>query len=234
MSIQNKSETVVISITDSLAGPLVKKCMSEIRTTLLSKDTGSCVLDFTSCAFIDSSGIGALVSLNKDFQCQNVQLVLRNLKEEILELFADTGLNSYFAIEKTGELKKSSINLFETSMDIRLTINKEIVGDVCVLLMSGVLNHPMGSQYFKQQLLMALINNRLILLDMEELTFFDSLSVNAVMNMNKLLKSTGGALQICGVNYIIRDLFKTLYIDAIIPVFDTQEEAFKAWGVKLV
>lgn len=228
---QEKPDIAVVTIAECLAGPLVKTTIADVKKILLCDLVKVCTIDFSSCDFIDSSGIGALVSLSQEFQSRNVQLILRNLKDEIFELFMDTGLDRYFSIEKAGDLKEATINLFEKSADIRLVLKKMIVGEVCIILMSGVMNHPMGSQYFKQQLLLSLTDCKLILLDMEELTFFDSLSINAVLCMNSLLKNTGGALQICGANYIIEDLLKTLCIDAIIPVFNNRKEALEAWGL---
>lgn len=228
---QQQTDIHIIPVTENLAGPTVKKIMNDARSILSNGPVKSCTLDFSKCDFLDSSGIGALVTLSQDFQQHNALLILRNLKNDLFQLFTETGLDRYFSIESAGDIKKASVNLFEKSVDIRLTLQKEIIGSVCILSMSGVMNHPVGSQYFKQQLLLSLTECKLILLDMDELTFFDSLSINAVLSMNSLLKNTGGQMQICGANYIIEDLLKTLCIDVIIPVFKTREEALTVWGV---
>jgi anti-anti-sigma regulatory factor len=51
-----------------------------------------------------------------------------------------------------------------------------------------VLSHPAGSEYLKQQLLLSLDGFRKILLDMEDLTFFDSMSLGTVISINNLLR----------------------------------------------
>ena len=79
--------------------------------------------------------------------------------------------------------------------------------------------------------LLALAGHKKILLDLEELTFFDSLSVSVLLSMNKLLKKTGGSLRVCGINYIIDDLFTALNIYQIIPCFKTAAEAQADWTV---
>jgi anti-anti-sigma factor len=91
------------------------------------------------------------------------------------------------------------------------------------------MNHLQGSRYFKQQFLLAMVQYKRILLDLEELTFFDSLSVSVVLNMNKLIKETGGAMRMCGANYIVSELFTTLNISQIIPLYNVVTDALDDW-----
>ncbi|HEX2959759.1 MAG TPA: STAS domain-containing protein [Chitinispirillaceae bacterium] len=187
------------------------------------------VFDFSSCEMIDSSGIGLLVTLTRELKSASGDLVLRNPGRDILQMLSDTGLDRIFSIEKNGGVRQADVDLFPQSVDIKLNIERHSDGDKCIFVLRGVMNHPMGSSLFRQQLLLSLAEYRKILLDMEELTFFDSLSLGTVLNMNILLKKTGGALRICGPNYIVTDLFKTLSIDQIVPVFETREKALEGW-----
>jgi len=187
------------------------------------------VLDFRDTDSIDSSAIGALVSIAKDVRTRSGSLLLRNLNPELSELFFDTGLDKIFDIEAGGDFRSAEVNLFETSIDIRLDIKNEIAGDACILHLSGIMNHPQGSRYFKEQFLLALARYRKILLDLEELTFFDSLSVSVVLGMNKLIKETGGSLRLCGANYIVNDLFSTLNLHRIIPMYTTVADSLRDW-----
>jgi anti-sigma B factor antagonist len=230
MGTQDLTGNHLIPVVDNFCGPLVKKTMAQVLDLIGTGEVKKCVFDFSICEFIDSSGIGALVTLSQEFRNHTVQMVLKNLNKDLFELFVDTGLDRIFTIEKDGDVRNADIDLFEFSVDIRLNLQKEIKGDVCIFIMSGVMNHPMGSQYFKQQLLLSLTDHKLILLDMEELTFFDSLSLSAVLTMNNLLKGTGGGLKICNANYIVQDLLTTLCINTIIPVCDTREAALEGWS----
>jgi anti-anti-sigma factor len=92
------------------------------------------------------------------------------------------------------------------------------------------MNHPVGSRYFKQQCLLTMADFKKILVDFENLTFFDSLSVSVILNMNKLLKETGGSMRVCAANYIVNDLFTTLNIGQIIPLYDDIEQAKADWS----
>ena len=143
------------------------------------------------------------------------------------QLFADTGFDKIFNIEHEGGVRVAELDIFEDSVDVRLYIRKETIGDVCVFHLNGVMNNPQGSRYFKQEFLLAMAAFKKIIVDCKELTFFDSLNVSVVLNMNLLLKETGGAMRICGSNDIVNDLFNTLHIRRIIPFYDTLDEALK-------
>jgi anti-anti-sigma factor len=91
------------------------------------------------------------------------------------------------------------------------------------------MSNPQGSKYFKQELLLAMAHNKKILLDFKDLTYFDSLSISVVLNMNRLIKETGGSLRICGSNDIVDELFNTLNIHQLIVFFKDQAEALAQW-----
>jgi anti-anti-sigma factor len=204
---------------------------SFIQTLKKEIDSGvtRIVVDFSDTALIDSSAIGALVSTSKESQSRGVSLCIRNLSGEIAELFLDTGLDKIFDIERGGKMHTAEIDIFEKTVDIRLDIKTEIAGDVCIFHLGGVMNHPQGSRYFKQQFLLAMVQYKKIMLELEDLTFFDSLSVSVILNMNKLIKETGGSLHICGANYIVNDLFNTLNLNRIISIYTTSAEALQDW-----
>lgn len=223
-----------IKIPQHFTGSVAQKNVSEILQQIQNSETEVFVLDFVNCDLVDSSGIGSLISLAKDCRSDGIRLILKNINNDLYQLFKDTGLNKIFTIEKAGAVKEAQIDLFDMSADIKLIIKKEFIDDICVFVMSGVMNYPLGSGYFKQQFLLSLTNNRKIILDMEKLDFFDSLSISSVLNMNNLLRNTGGSLRICGANYIIKDMFLTLGINEIIPVFDNCQEALKNWNFQNV
>jgi anti-anti-sigma factor len=186
-------------------------------------------LDFKATRLIDSAAIGTLVSVAKDCRANGTRLTLCNLNEEIKELFIQTSFDKIFNIESEEGVQNAESDIFENAVDIRLYIEKEAVKDVCVLHLGGVMNNPEGSRYFKQEFLLAMAQYKKILVDFLELTFFDSLSVSVILNMNRLIKETGGSMRMCGPNDIINELFKTLNIQKIIPFFTSKEEALKDW-----
>jgi anti-anti-sigma factor len=196
MENQNPVECV-IDVPRNFSGVYVKKVVEMAKEKLAQGETGF-VLDFSRAESIDSCGIGQLVGIAKVLKEKGLSLKLRNLNEDINGLFKETGLDQLFVIE--GQ-KQEVVDLFGTSVDIRLNITFEEVGDICVFKMEGVMDH-IG---------------------------FDSLSVGTVLDMHKLLSKTGGQMKMCGANFLIEDLFTTLNLNVVIPYFPTRTEAIAGW-----
>ena len=62
------------------------------------------VIDFSSTGYIDSSGLGVLVSLSKKIREQGGELRLSSLNEDLRTLFELTKLDTLFRITDTKEL----------------------------------------------------------------------------------------------------------------------------------
>jgi anti-anti-sigma factor len=228
MKVDRSDEGVVVCLPAHFYHASSGEFLASIRGEIDSGTT-RIIIDLKDTALIDSSAIGALVSIAKECKTRAVTLFLRNLHGDVSDLFIDTGLDKIFNIESGGGMRHAEVDIFEKGIDIRLAIATEKAGDVSIFHMNGVMNHPQGSRYFKQQFLLAMAQYKKILLDLEELTFFDSLSVSVVLNMNKLIKETGGAMRICGANYIVADLFNTLNINQVIPIFNVVTDALDGW-----
>jgi anti-anti-sigma factor len=228
MVVEKEGDASVIRLPSRCEGRLSRELLS-IVDQLQQESVSRCVVDMSEVSFVDSSCIGALASLAKGMRDRKGKLVIRNPSGIVYDLFCETGLDMIFDIERDEGVREARVDIFETGVDIKLEIECEERGDVCIFHLGGVMNHPLGSRYFKQQLLLAIARHNKILLDFEELTFFDSLSVSVVLGMNKLVKDTGGSIRLCNANYIVRDLFETLNIHQVLPTFDTIDEALADW-----
>lgn len=65
---------------------------------LIKEGKSSFVLDFSNCKFIDSTGLGVLVSLYKKCKEINGMFTLKNLNPEVMRIFKLTRLDSVFNI----------------------------------------------------------------------------------------------------------------------------------------
>lgn len=195
----------------------------------LEKGIANLSLDFKETRLVDSAAIGTLVSVAKDCRTNGTLLTLCNINENIKNLFIQTGFDKIFTIEWEDGVQTAESDIFVNSIDIRLYIEKEAVGDMCILHLNGVMNSPDGSRYFKQEFLLTMARYKKIIIDFVELTFFDSLSVSVILNMNRLIKETGGVMRIYGPNEIINDFFRSLNIHKIIPMYIAKEDALKDW-----
>jgi N-acetylglucosaminyldiphosphoundecaprenol N-acetyl-beta-D-mannosaminyltransferase len=228
MQIEHDGEGTVVRLPERFCKPASGPVLSSLRKDITT-GTARIAVDFRDTTLIDSTAIGALVAMAREAKTHGVPLYIRNMSSDIHALFMDTGLDRIFNIENEGRMQAAEVDIFESAAGLPLAIRTEIVGNVCVLHFAGVMNHLQGSRYFKQHFLLAMAQHKRILLDLEELASFDSLSVSVVLSMNRLIKETGGSVRICNANYQVNDLFHTINLNQIIPVFNTSAEALQDW-----
>jgi len=87
-------------------GQLIVGNRQELKQKVLDAIDGGArkfVIDFTRTGYIDSSGLGVLVSLSKKIREQGVELRLAGLNEDLQTLFELTKLDTLFSITKTPE-----------------------------------------------------------------------------------------------------------------------------------
>jgi anti-sigma B factor antagonist len=82
-------------------GQLIVGNRQELKQKVLEELEGGerkFVVDFTNTGYIDSSGLGVLVSLSKKIREQGGELRLSNLNEDLRTLFELTKLDTLFKI----------------------------------------------------------------------------------------------------------------------------------------
>ncbi|MDR0330135.1 MAG: STAS domain-containing protein [Chitinispirillales bacterium] len=194
---------------------------------LPASDCECVVLDLSDTVSMDSAGIGVLVFLYKELTARSKSLVLKKPQRGIYNLLMETGIDRLFDVELSSGVKKADAGLNE--LDAQLNIEEEVVGDVYVVSLFGVMNYPTGSQLFKKSMFLTLSSTNKILLNCQELAFFDSLSVGSVLRLSRILQDNGGSMRICCANDVVRNVFASLGIDSIIQIFNTREDALDGW-----
>src|SRR5712691_518606 len=99
---QHKNGVVVVGVD----GQLIVGNRQELKQKVLDALDGGArkfVVDFTKTGYIDSSGLGVLVSLSKKIREQSGDLRLAGLNEDLQTLFELTKLDTLFAITRTPE-----------------------------------------------------------------------------------------------------------------------------------
>ena len=97
-----QGDTVVIAV----EGQLIAGNRQHLREAVSSEiDRGSraFVIDFADTGYVDSAGLGALVSLSKKIREASGTLRLTNLNEDLRTLFELTRLDTLFALDEPGE-----------------------------------------------------------------------------------------------------------------------------------
>ena len=68
----------------------------------LEKGEKNFVIDFSRTGYIDSAGLGVLISISKQIRAQGGDLLLTNLNEDLRSLFQLTKLDTLFGIVEPG------------------------------------------------------------------------------------------------------------------------------------
>jgi anti-sigma B factor antagonist len=99
--LQNGEVTLV-----EVEGQLIVGNRQELKQQVLDRLEGGdrkFVIDFANTGYIDSSGLGVLVSLSKKIREQGGELRLSSLNEDLRTLFELTKLDTLFKIADTKE-----------------------------------------------------------------------------------------------------------------------------------
>jgi len=100
--ITQQDDVTVIEVT----GQLIVGNRQELKDDvikLLESGSRKFLVDFEDTAYIDSSGLGVLVSLSKKIREKGGELRLANLNEDLRTLFELTKLDTLFFIASTRE-----------------------------------------------------------------------------------------------------------------------------------
>lgn len=79
-----------------------KDCLIQAALPCLHGGASVVTLDFSQVGFIDSTGLGALVTLIKIAKHAEVRLAVTNLPDRVAQLLTLTGLNALFGSDSDG------------------------------------------------------------------------------------------------------------------------------------
>jgi anti-sigma B factor antagonist len=109
MSFQTSKENGILVV--DVDGQLIVGNRQELKQKVLDElESGErkFLIDFANTGYIDSSGLGVLVSLSKKIREQGGELRLANLNEDLRTLFELTKLDTLFSIAESREDALSS------------------------------------------------------------------------------------------------------------------------------
>ncbi|ARV63069.1 anti-anti-sigma factor [Nostocales cyanobacterium HT-58-2] len=146
------NDTAIVQVSARLSvleAVAFKQTCKEITQT--NPGTKQIIIDFQQTTFMDSSGLGALVSNLKIAQETNIQFILRNVTPQVMSVLNLTGLDKVFSIESQGEEPTPKSQLEEqlptTHPSIRSWMKRfiDVVGSVVGLIITGVLLIPIAA-----------------------------------------------------------------------------------------
>lgn len=109
-----------------------------------------------------------------------------------------------------------------------LAIAEQTIGAVQVLSLSGYLD---GHTFVNlERRLEALLTNgaRRMVIELSGLSYIASAGVGAFINMQHMLKKTGGNLQLVKPSDSVREIFSILGLDSLFVIHDTLESGLAA------
>ena len=92
-----------------LAGPLVMSTTADFQQRLRSEEAPAVVLDFREVPFIDSSGLGAMISVFLHFKKTGRKIVLTALNEKCHALIKMSNVESLFPTFDSIESARKSL-----------------------------------------------------------------------------------------------------------------------------
>ena len=97
MNTVNDNNEIVISICKNFIVEEVSKFRDELLE-LMKKGKKNFMLDFSNCEFIDSTGLGVIVSIYKKCKEENGNIKLQHVKPQVMKVFELTRLDKVLEI----------------------------------------------------------------------------------------------------------------------------------------
>jgi len=100
---QEIEDTAVVKVPKELDITISDRFKSYVVEELLNKKKSKIVLDFSDCEYIDSSGLGVVISVHKRSTMEGGITILAGLNEDVKEVLSITGLDRVLKIKDTIE-----------------------------------------------------------------------------------------------------------------------------------
>jgi anti-sigma B factor antagonist len=105
----------------------------------------------------------------------------------------------------------------------------EKIGDVVVLKVQTEALDASNAKEFRADVSPILAENPKIIFDMSLVNFLDSSGCGTILSCLRQLNASGGDLKMFGLQKSVRTLFELIRLHRIIDLYNTREEALKAY-----
>ena len=107
---QKKDKIVIVSISGNIVLEETARLKDEIELFIEESSVEGIIIDCKNVKFIDSSGLGLIVSIFKTLKKMNKNFALTALSEQAMEIFVLTKLNKILTIAESTE---TAIEMFQ-------------------------------------------------------------------------------------------------------------------------
>ena len=105
----------------------------------------------------------------------------------------------------------------------------EHIAGVTVVVPAGTQLDASTAAEFKHNVTPVLETHTQVVFDLSRLEFVDSSGLGALLSCWRHLQGKGGDLMLCGISQPVRALFELVRMHRLFHIFDTQEEAIRAF-----
>ena len=93
----SSSDSVTLEVSGSLTAITAEKLGSVVAEVL--NETKKLILDFKELEYLASAGLRVIISTQKKMSAMQGEMVIRNVSEEVMEVFEVTGLDDILNFE---------------------------------------------------------------------------------------------------------------------------------------
>ncbi|MEA3416513.1 MAG: STAS domain-containing protein [Thermodesulfobacteriota bacterium] len=110
-----------------------------------------------------------------------------------------------------------------------MELSTEKIGDVTVVSVLTEVLDASNTEEFKTGFTSILNESNKLIFEMSNVKFIDSSGCGALLYCQKQLNKLNGGLKLCAVQETVRTLFELIRIDRVIDIFDSKQEALRAF-----
>jgi anti-sigma B factor antagonist len=103
------------------------------------------------------------------------------------------------------------------------------IDDVTVVMLAGTQLDASSTGEFKRDIMPVLEKHAQVIFDLSQLGFIDSSGLGAFLSCLRHLQARGGDLKLCNMSKSVRGLFELVRMHRLFHIFETQEEAVRAF-----
>ncbi|MBD3422523.1 MAG: STAS domain-containing protein [Chitinivibrionales bacterium] len=196
----------------------------------VTEQNAKVVIDMKQVAILYSSGIGLMIRLRKHVASLNGYLCLVNIKDRIRQMFIEVNLDKIFPMYTTDtEFEVMQDDIWEKSNseeDIGfISVVQEEEG-ICRINLSGNMTVTQDLEQFNTSIFKNGVNDYVF--DLSGLDRIDSFGTAYYLNAINFLRQRQANCIAYGANESVNEVFETLEIRDLIPVYHNEREAINA------
>ena len=201
----------------SMPDPLDASITGDIRERIkqMARSSPKIVLDFSRVHFMDSSGLGLLMSLCRDSSPENREVYLTGIGPRIYHFLKITRTLGFFE-------DKIKTDIDEVLKTMKNRISESAFTYLAVIRVDAVVFHfygkldAAGLMDIHTENLTAPAAGKDIIVNLAGLDFIDSAGIRILVRLNRQAKKTSGILIACGMRRNVRQLLSIVGVDRLL------------------